>query len=193
MLLVITLLGIVSKNATVWIAGAGLLALRLWPGNQLLTWTEQYGLKIGVIILTMGVLAPVALVSVLRQRDRRLGIEREGLGRRGAGRQGRSRSSSTSRSRGSPASSAHIEELLKESFERITALYESGADITGIPSGYRDARQAHVGLPARQPDHRRGAPEHGQVGVGALHGGEPRGPAGDPRGPVHARDVEDRR
>jgi len=33
---------------------------------------------------------------------------------------------------------SHIEELLKESFERITALYESGADITGIPSGFRD-------------------------------------------------------
>ena len=33
---------------------------------------------------------------------------------------------------------SHIEELLKESFERITALYESGAEITGIPSGFRD-------------------------------------------------------
>ena len=33
---------------------------------------------------------------------------------------------------------SHIEELLKESFERITALYESGADITGVPSGFRD-------------------------------------------------------
>jgi replicative DNA helicase len=33
---------------------------------------------------------------------------------------------------------AHIESLLKESFERITALYESGADITGVPSGFRD-------------------------------------------------------
>jgi replicative DNA helicase len=33
---------------------------------------------------------------------------------------------------------SHIEELLKESFERITALYESGADVTGIPSGFRD-------------------------------------------------------
>jgi replicative DNA helicase len=32
----------------------------------------------------------------------------------------------------------HIEELLRESFERITALYESGSDITGVPSGYRD-------------------------------------------------------
>ena len=33
---------------------------------------------------------------------------------------------------------SHIEELLKESFERITALYESGSDITGVPSGFRD-------------------------------------------------------
>jgi len=33
---------------------------------------------------------------------------------------------------------AHIDTLLKESFERITALYEAGADVTGVPSGFRD-------------------------------------------------------
>src|SRR5438874_5675432 len=32
----------------------------------------------------------------------------------------------------------HIEELLKESFERITQLFEAGADVTGVPSGFRD-------------------------------------------------------
>src|SRR6266508_2994250 len=32
----------------------------------------------------------------------------------------------------------HIESLLKESFERITQLYEAGVDITGVPSGFRD-------------------------------------------------------
>jgi replicative DNA helicase len=32
----------------------------------------------------------------------------------------------------------HIEELLKDSFERITALYEAGAEVTGTPSGFRD-------------------------------------------------------
>ena len=32
----------------------------------------------------------------------------------------------------------HIESLLKESFEHITALYESGAEITGVPSGFRE-------------------------------------------------------
>jgi len=33
---------------------------------------------------------------------------------------------------------ADIESLLKESFERITALYESGVEVTGTPSGFRD-------------------------------------------------------
>jgi replicative DNA helicase len=33
---------------------------------------------------------------------------------------------------------SHIDQLLKESFERITALYELGADVTGVPSGFRD-------------------------------------------------------
>ncbi|MEN3343049.1 MAG: replicative helicase, partial [Actinomycetota bacterium] len=32
----------------------------------------------------------------------------------------------------------HIDELLRESFERITALYEAGVDVTGTSSGYRD-------------------------------------------------------
>jgi len=33
---------------------------------------------------------------------------------------------------------SEIESLLKESFERITLLYESGAELTGTPSGFRD-------------------------------------------------------
>ncbi|MFC4077553.1 DUF441 domain-containing protein [Salinithrix halophila] len=64
MLLVIVVLGVVSQNSTVWIAGLGLIVLRLWPSDQPLLWTQQYGLKIGVIILTMGVLAPVALEKI---------------------------------------------------------------------------------------------------------------------------------
>jgi replicative DNA helicase len=32
----------------------------------------------------------------------------------------------------------HIDALLKESFERITSLYEAGVDVTGTPSGYRE-------------------------------------------------------
>ena len=33
---------------------------------------------------------------------------------------------------------SHIEALLKESFERITKLYEAGEDVTGVPSGFRE-------------------------------------------------------
>ena len=33
---------------------------------------------------------------------------------------------------------SRIDDLLKESFERITHLYELGADVTGVPSGFRD-------------------------------------------------------
>ena len=44
---------------------------------------------------------------------------------------------------------AHIEALLKESFERITHLYEAGVDDHRHPDRLPRARQAHVGLPAR--------------------------------------------
>jgi replicative DNA helicase len=43
---------------------------------------------------------------------------------------------------------AHIEDLLKESFERITHLYEAGAEITGIPSGFRELDQLTSGFQA---------------------------------------------
>ena len=33
---------------------------------------------------------------------------------------------------------AHIDDLLKDSFETITKLYEAGSDITGTPAGFRD-------------------------------------------------------
>jgi replicative DNA helicase len=41
---------------------------------------------------------------------------------------------------------SHIETLLKESFERITQLYEAGAEITGVPSGYRDLDRVTSGF-----------------------------------------------
>ena len=43
---------------------------------------------------------------------------------------------------------SHIEDLLKESFERITALYEAGADVTGVPSGFRDLDRLTSGFQA---------------------------------------------
>jgi replicative DNA helicase len=41
---------------------------------------------------------------------------------------------------------SHIEQLLKESFERITALYEAGAEVTGVPSGFRELDKLTSGL-----------------------------------------------
>ena len=41
---------------------------------------------------------------------------------------------------------SHIEALLKESFERITALYESGNEVTGVPSGFRDLDRVTSGF-----------------------------------------------
>ena len=41
---------------------------------------------------------------------------------------------------------SHIEALLKESFERITALYEAGEEITGAPSGFRDVDRLTSGF-----------------------------------------------
>src|SRR5207253_8748184 len=40
----------------------------------------------------------------------------------------------------------HIDQLLKESFERITQLYEAGVDVTGTPSGYRDLDKLTAGF-----------------------------------------------
>ena len=41
---------------------------------------------------------------------------------------------------------AHIGPLLTESFERITKLYEAGADVTGVPCGFRDLDRLTSGL-----------------------------------------------
>jgi replicative DNA helicase len=43
---------------------------------------------------------------------------------------------------------SHIEALLKESFERITMLYEAGAEVTGQPSGFRDLDRLTSGFQA---------------------------------------------
>ncbi|MED0704578.1 DUF441 domain-containing protein [Aneurinibacillus aneurinilyticus] len=63
-LAVIAVLGIISKNAAIWIAAGGLMLLKLLPFEQPLNWVNQYGLKIGIAVLTMGVLAPIALGKI---------------------------------------------------------------------------------------------------------------------------------
>lgn len=60
LLLVFLALGIIGNNPTISIAIATLLLIRLVHGERLFPFLEQYGLQIGIIILTIGVLTPVA-------------------------------------------------------------------------------------------------------------------------------------
>ena len=70
---------------------------------------------------------------------------------------------------------SHIEELLKDSFERITALYEAGADVTGTPSGFRDLDRLTSGFQPGNLIIVAARPSMGKSGARALHGRQPRG------------------
>ncbi|UNW07792.1 DUF441 domain-containing protein [Acinetobacter variabilis] len=59
-LLVLLACGIFSHNTAVTIAAAALIVLKITPLNELLPYVQQHGLNIGIIILTIGVLAPIA-------------------------------------------------------------------------------------------------------------------------------------
>lgn len=59
-LLVLAGLGIISHNMTVTLAILLLLAVRITPLNNYFPWVERYGLTIGIVILTIGVMAPIA-------------------------------------------------------------------------------------------------------------------------------------
>lgn len=59
-LLGLAALGIISHNNTVTVAILVLLIIHLTPMEQYFPWVEKQGLTIGIIILTIGVLAPVA-------------------------------------------------------------------------------------------------------------------------------------
>ncbi|MFT4464267.1 MAG: DUF441 domain-containing protein [Sodalis sp. (in: enterobacteria)] len=59
-LLGLAALGIISHNNTVTVAILVLLIIRFTPMEQYFPWVEKQGLTIGIIILTIGVLAPVA-------------------------------------------------------------------------------------------------------------------------------------
>lgn len=59
-LLGIAVLGVVSKNQTVAIALLVLALLRLTQQHRVIPVVEKHGITLGVIILTIGVMAPVA-------------------------------------------------------------------------------------------------------------------------------------
>jgi uncharacterized membrane protein (DUF441 family) len=60
LLLALAALGIVSSNSPVTIAMVSLLLLRVLGLQQVFPWLEKYGLTIGIIILTIGVMTPLA-------------------------------------------------------------------------------------------------------------------------------------
>ncbi|MFP4973803.1 DUF441 domain-containing protein [Paenibacillus sp. CN-4] len=59
-LLALAGLGIVSSNSPVTIAMLVLLLLRVLGLHQTFPWLEKYGLTVGIIILTIGVMTPLA-------------------------------------------------------------------------------------------------------------------------------------
>lgn len=59
LLVVLIILGLVSQNSAVTISAAVLLIMQQTLLSKYLPFVDQYGLKIGIIILTIGVLAPL--------------------------------------------------------------------------------------------------------------------------------------
>lgn len=63
-LLFFALLGIISKNNSITIAAVFLLLLRVTNVHQVFPMIEKHGLSLGIIILTIGILAPLASGSI---------------------------------------------------------------------------------------------------------------------------------
>lgn len=57
-------LGIIGNNTPVTIAMVILLLLRVTRFTQVFPWLEKYGLTVGIIILTIGVMSPLASGSM---------------------------------------------------------------------------------------------------------------------------------
>lgn len=60
LLLLLAALGIFSSNMPITVAMIVLLLLRVLHLNSTFPWLNKYGLTIGIIILTIGVMSPVA-------------------------------------------------------------------------------------------------------------------------------------
>ena len=59
LLVVLIVLGLFSHNSAITIAGAVLLIMQQTLLSQYIGYVEKYGLKIGIVVLTIGVLAPL--------------------------------------------------------------------------------------------------------------------------------------
>ena len=59
LLIVLLILGVISHNNAITISAAVLLIMQQTLLSNYIPWIDQYGLKIGIIILTLGVLSPL--------------------------------------------------------------------------------------------------------------------------------------
>lgn len=59
-LLVLLACGVLSHNSAVTIAAAVLVIFKITPLSEYFSYLQEYGLHIGIIILTIGVLTPIA-------------------------------------------------------------------------------------------------------------------------------------
>ena len=59
LLVVLIILGLISHNTAITVAGAVLLIMQQTLLSQYIPYVEKYGLSLGIIILTIGVLAPL--------------------------------------------------------------------------------------------------------------------------------------
>ncbi|MFV9998300.1 MAG: DUF441 domain-containing protein [Arsenophonus endosymbiont of Dermacentor nuttalli] len=66
-LLVLAGLGMISHNITITLAMLFLLVVRITPLNNFFPWFEKHSLTIGILILTIGVMAPIASGKILPQ------------------------------------------------------------------------------------------------------------------------------
>ena len=86
----------------------------------------------------------------------------------------------------------HVEVLVRESFEQITKMYESGGEMTGTPTGFRDVDQMTSGLQPGNLVVVAGRPSMGKSAFALGVAVEPRAAPRHPRRGLHARDVEGR-
>ena len=59
LLVILIILGLLSHNSAITISAAVLLIMQQTFLSQYIPWIDQYGLKLGIMILTLGVLSPL--------------------------------------------------------------------------------------------------------------------------------------
>lgn len=63
-LIILLACGVLSQNTAITIAAAVLIVFRITPLSEFFPILQQHGLNIGIIILTIGVLTPIASGSI---------------------------------------------------------------------------------------------------------------------------------